>query len=312
MPGDSLELYTAVMLSQPFGAVVNNLFTDLQMSNGFISVQCGCDGTGSLRISHNFFVHSRGEAAAGAPIISVGCQMGRSDRCGAVIDSNLFEDNVALTSGSCRGLSFYSDADGEASENRFHHLLTDTIQPPFRQVPVAYVGGGSLYLRHNRFDTTRFAVWNNYSPMGTLEAYDNWWGDVSGPRAVDNPEGRGDSIAGNVAYSPWCVDTTCSGTWATNQRDRNLHPSSFILTCAPNPFNSATVIRLEVPRAEIVRVELYDLLGRKVRELWAGAVADEKEIDLDGSALSSGTYFVRVTNTIWNRPLASTKLVLLK
>jgi len=49
-----------------------------------------------------------------------------------------------------------------------------------------------------------------------------------------------------------------------------------------------------------------------VKELWNAPVANEKEFTLDGTNLSSGIYFVRATDTIWNRPLATGKMVLMK
>ncbi len=36
-----------------------------------------------------------------------------------------------------------------------------------------------------------------------LDATGNWWGDESGPTHADNPEGKGDSVDGNVIYDPW-------------------------------------------------------------------------------------------------------------
>ena len=72
------------------------------------------------------------------------------------------------------------------------------------------------------------------------------------------------------------------------------------------------ILHLEVPHAEIVRVEVFNVLGLRARELWAGAEAEEKDIGLDGSDMASGIYFIRATDTIYHRPLASAKVVLLK
>lgn len=37
----------------------------------------------------------------------------------------------------------------------------------------------------------------------TVTAYDNWWGDDSGPTVASNPGGKGEKIFGNVLYNPW-------------------------------------------------------------------------------------------------------------
>lgn len=63
----------------------------------------------------------------------------------------------------------------------------------------------------------------------------------------------------------------------------------------PNPFNPSTVIAFGLPNAGVVTVEVYNILGRKVQIL-----AERRfqpgfhELRLDGSAFSSGVYFVRV------------------
>lgn len=63
----------------------------------------------------------------------------------------------------------------------------------------------------------------------------------------------------------------------------------------PNPFNPTTNIKFDIPKAGIVKIIVYDMLGREVRTL-----ADEfkqagsYEVNLDASQLSSGTYFCRI------------------
>ncbi len=64
----------------------------------------------------------------------------------------------------------------------------------------------------------------------------------------------------------------------------------------PNPFNPTTSIRIDLPEAAQVHVAVFDLLGRQVMttpvvSLVAGA---NRSVDLDASALSSGTYVYRV------------------
>jgi para-nitrobenzyl esterase len=74
-------------------------------------------------------------------------------------------------------------------------------------------------------------------------------------------------------------------------------PGNFILfQNYPNPFNPTTIIRFEIPRESIVTIKLYDLLGREIKTL----VNEEKTAGsysyiFDGSSLSSGIYFYRIT-----------------
>ncbi len=74
-------------------------------------------------------------------------------------------------------------------------------------------------------------------------------------------------------------------------------PGSFMLyNNFPNPFNPTTVIRYQLPVSSVVRLGVYDLLGREVSVL----VNDRKdagihEVKFDGRGLSSGVYFYRLT-----------------
>jgi photosystem II stability/assembly factor-like uncharacterized protein len=63
----------------------------------------------------------------------------------------------------------------------------------------------------------------------------------------------------------------------------------------PNPFNPSTTITFELPMASVVRLSVYDILGREVSVL-----VDERrdagvhEVKFDGSRLASGVYFYRL------------------
>lgn len=78
----------------------------------------------------------------------------------------------------------------------------------------------------------------------------------------------------------------------------------------PNPFNPNTVIRYEIPNETFVLIKLYDLLGREIKTL-----VDEDEragiysYNFNGSELSSGIYFYRITT---GKSSATKQLLLLK
>jgi hypothetical protein len=63
----------------------------------------------------------------------------------------------------------------------------------------------------------------------------------------------------------------------------------------PNPFNPSTTIQFSIPTAGVVRLVLYDILGRQVATL----LDEEKapgtyKVDFNGSQFASGTYFYRL------------------
>ena len=68
------------------------------------------------------------------------------------------------------------------------------------------------------------------------------------------------------------------------------------LSAYPNPFNSSTTITFNLPTPGPVHLEVYDPLGRRVKELipgrWMGA--GEQCVVLNGRNLSSGMYWLQV------------------
>jgi hypothetical protein len=164
-------------------------------------------------------------------------------------------------------------------------------------------------LRQNLFDHT-WVAFRNQDPTSTPSAALNWWGDSTGPyHSTLNPGGQGDTIVGNVDFTPWYPDTSFL---EEVRRIQAPLPERFTLSAYPNPFNSTVTLKLVPSEVVIVRVELFDVLGRRVQELWSGPLAYQKTIRFDGPHLASGIYFVRVWEPVRNRPLALSKLVLLK
>lgn len=94
----------------------------------------------------------------------------------------------------------------------------------------------------------------------------------------------------------------CEGspTKVEEQEDENT-PYSFSLSQNyPNPFNPTTNIEFELPRPSLVRIEIFNILGQKVRILVDDHMkAGHKLVDWDGkdkngNDVSSGIYFCRL------------------
>jgi hypothetical protein len=81
------------------------------------------------------------------------------------------------------------------------------------------------------------------------------------------------------------------------REEKNVHPASYALhQNYPNPFNPATVISYDIPSAGKVTLSVYDVLGQVVTTL----VNQEQQpgrydVTFDGSKLSSGVYFYRLS-----------------
>ncbi|MCX6160444.1 MAG: T9SS type A sorting domain-containing protein [Ignavibacteriae bacterium] len=74
-------------------------------------------------------------------------------------------------------------------------------------------------------------------------------------------------------------------------------PSSYSLSQNyPNPFNPSTTIRYDLPRAGVVKLAVYDIMGREVEILVnARQAAGSYEATFDGTRFASGVYFYRLT-----------------
>ncbi len=73
--------------------------------------------------------------------------------------------------------------------------------------------------------------------------------------------------------------------------------SSMLLDAAPNPFRGSTVFRYRGPEGD-ARLEIFDVRGRRVRELHAGAVSGLQSWEWDGRdqrgrALAGGVYLAK-------------------
>ena len=80
----------------------------------------------------------------------------------------------------------------------------------------------------------------------------------------------------------------------------------------PNPFNPSTTIRYELPVASDVKLEVFDMLGKKVATLvnsWQSA--GEKTAAFNASGFSSGIYFYRLEARATNQSFIETKKMFL-
>jgi len=96
----------------------------------------------------------------------------------------------------------------------------------------------------------------------------------------------------------------------TRGNDRYV-PEEFALSQnCPNPFNPATEIRLAIPITSNVKLEIFNIMGQKVKTLFSGQLeAGRHTFTWDGKNSASGIYFCRMQADNFS---ASRKMVLLK
>jgi hypothetical protein len=94
------------------------------------------------------------------------------------------------------------------------------------------------------------------------------------------------------------LNTVSGGTTSVEMKPTAVLPlpGGYVLSQNyPNPFNPSTTIKFELPKTTVVRLSVYDLLGREVSVL----VNDKRdagvhEVKFDGANLASGAYFYRM------------------
>jgi hypothetical protein len=98
---------------------------------------------------------------------------------------------------------------------------------------------------------------------------------------------------------------------STKENVKELLPTEYTLyQNYPNPFNPMTTIKYDLPYASDVSLIIYDILGRKVKELVNTKQAPGKyEVQFDASNLASGIYIYQL---ISEKYINSKKMILLK
>lgn len=82
----------------------------------------------------------------------------------------------------------------------------------------------------------------------------------------------------------------------------------------PNPFNPSTKIQYRVPESGIATLQIFDVLGRTIREFSQPVAGGTYEQTFDAASLSSGVYFYRVQFASQNsgaRTISETKAMML-
>ncbi|MFA5670357.1 MAG: T9SS type A sorting domain-containing protein [Balneolaceae bacterium] len=82
----------------------------------------------------------------------------------------------------------------------------------------------------------------------------------------------------------------------SNEMESNSQPIEIMLfQNYPNPFNPSTIISYQLPVSGLVKLDVFDMLGRKVATLIDGRTpAGLHEVTFNAQGLSSGMYFYRL------------------
>jgi parallel beta-helix repeat protein len=149
--------------------------------------------------------------------------------------------------------------------------------------------------------------WNEYE----IGAENNCWnvdtGDCLPPA---------NKIYGAVdTSSPICCTTSSGAGEIVPEPELESPPKTALVAIVPNPFNPSTTVHYSLESRAAVRISVYDVTGRLVRELvneskMAGAYeVSWKGTDKHGVGVASGVYFVKMSAGSFTSTM---KMVLLK
>jgi ligand-binding sensor domain-containing protein len=153
----------------------------------------------------------------------------------------------------------------------------------------------------NTFHRTGVDVTNNtYEVVPgdlTMSAENNFWDNssVGGVLAED--------VSGDVDVDPLGVPLSKAiipdGTYEIQLADEKVVPENYSLTAFPNPFNPETNVIFMLPQKSKLSIEVYDILGRRVKVLTSGIrETGQYQVKWNGTntiglSVSSGVYFIQ-------------------
>jgi hypothetical protein len=210
----------------------------------------------------------------------------------------------------------------DAERSIFHHLPTmanPEIHNRMMDMNADFMSGWDFIVLDLGDEISRFFL--NLTPTGTADK--GWWEgnrvllatmtflvDDSMTICIDTTFWPPSSVLGYWNYDglayfpkldmPSCFYVSLSDVRELPGSDEN-RPSGFSLSQNyPNPFNPVTNIAFTVPRTAHVRLDVYNVVGQKVKtlvdqEMKPGSyAADWDGTDQSGKAVSSGIYFYRM------------------
>jgi len=119
------------------------------------------------------------------------------------------------------------------------------------------------------------------------------------------------SIYNNVYHYPdtgWVIMNVLPPVM--NVENENKPQSYKLAQNYPNPFNPLTRIMYQIPEPNLVTIKVYDVLGNEIETLVKEEkIAGSYYVEFDGSVLTSGIYYYRITAGAFSQ---TKKMILLK
>jgi hypothetical protein len=167
--------------------------------------------------------------------------------------------------------------------------------PPFAQDSLIIntsTNGGSTWVSLVRLGPTQLQTTPSASTQFSAPTAGQWVKRTYNlPANVNKIEFFAKSQFGNHLY----LDSICIRD-ITGVTPIGLVPGEYSISQNyPNPFNPATKISFNLPKAGVVKLVVFDILGKEVATLVNGFTpSGTHDVDFNAAALSSGVYFYRI------------------
>ncbi|RKY63156.1 MAG: hypothetical protein DRQ08_10180 [Candidatus Latescibacterota bacterium] len=186
--------------------------------------------------------------------------------------------------------------------------------PQISECVISYIGGDGIYCQSGAtpivrhcwiYDNTGYGL-RNVDASVTVDATNNWWGDPSGPYHEDlNPDGKGNPVSDNVAFSPWLR------TPPTGPAIDTVPPTITSGPSVPEISDTYAVIRWTTDEVSSSMVQYGTTMAYGL--VAVGPEGTEHSVMLEGLAPST-TYHFRVGsrdaggNVVWSEDFTFTTL----
>jgi plastocyanin len=190
--------------------------------------------------------------------------------------------------------------------------------------------GNSIRLtwnEHPNTNVTQYKIWRRdkngtESYIGTVNRGTTSFTDYDYQYASENDPDKGTlfynvSVYCSLDGGSWSSDgmklvTGVEGLMKENlaTNTNNLLPTEYKIDNYPNPFNPATTIKYQLPKAGIVTIKVYDILGKEAATLVNEIKpAGYYSVNFDGRELTSGIYIatIQVNNFIQSKKMLLVK-----
>ncbi len=249
-------------LDRHVSSVSENTFRDIVLSGGrCIVIQRNHPG-GTQLIERNLFQN----LVQPDPVSGIALFLQHPD---AVIVENTFVD----CQGGGRGVIFLSLSSPEWCSQVVirRNLFLRNSAPVDSWGAISVYPYGPCTMQENWFEGNMPLAVGQYELNHDWDVSGNYWGHPSGPfHPAENPSGEGDTIQIGCHATPWLTEPP---QLVAHLRPSPGIPGGFSLySVYPNPFNNSVHISLTASRVTALRLEVFDITGRLVRELWQGVL----------------------------------------